>query len=96
MQQRLTAAEGNDSCAESCQKIDATKHFRRWYRVGNLVVFVAVCAGEIAAPDWNNVSEDWMVAGFDRLTKHPRLAKAALERSQLSDSRGQSHLATHG
>jgi hypothetical protein len=42
------------------------------------------------------VSEDWMVAGFDRLTKHPRLAKAALERSQLSDSRGQSHLATHG
>jgi hypothetical protein len=38
------------------------------------------------------MSEDGMLARFDRARDHPRLTKAALERPQISSRPGKSHL----
>ena len=55
------------------------KYLFRWNRGGGAIEFVAVSAGEIAATYGNNLRFDWMLARFERLGNHPRLADSALE-----------------
>ena len=92
VQQRFAAAESNDFCSQSRKKIDAARHFGSGYRTGDLVVFVAVCAGEIAAPDGNDVGEDGVAARLNCAGNHPRLTKAPRQRIHFPERPRKSHI----
>lgn len=91
MEEWFASAEGDDFGAEGGEEIDATKHLYGWHWIGDLVVFVAVCAGEIAAANGNDVGEDGMVARLERAGDHARLTKAARQGVDLAESPCETH-----
>ena len=58
MEQRLAAAEGKDAEAERRQVVDAAQHVRRGYRRREVVIFIAIFAGQVAAADGDDVRGD--------------------------------------
>ena len=61
MQQRLAAAESDDRRAKTRQFVDAALHCLPRDRFGEIVVLVAIGTGEIAAANWDDVRQDWVV-----------------------------------
>ncbi len=55
MQQRFAAADGDDGRAHFAEAVDAPEHFLERHRLGEIVEFVAVGAGEVAAADRDDV-----------------------------------------
>lgn len=83
MQQRFATANRNDCRAERRQQVNSVKHLFSWNRLGRAIKFVAVSAREIAATYGNNLCFDWMVARFERLGNHARLAEPTLDGDDL-------------
>jgi hypothetical protein len=75
VQQGFAAADDDQRGAEFGQAVDATMHFLDWHRRGNVVVLVAVGAGEIAAPHGDDMHLDGMVGGNEPLRDHLEFAK---------------------
>ena len=63
MQERFAAADGNNGRADFAQPVDPANHFRGVHRLRKIVKFVAVRAGQIAAPDRNDMHEQRMARG---------------------------------
>src|SRR6185437_7584819 len=61
MEQSLAAADGNESCAERRQLVNAVVHLFERYGLRDIVVFIAVGTGEIAAAHGNDVDLNGMV-----------------------------------
>jgi len=63
MHQRLSACEAGDGCAEASEKVDPSKYCLHRHGWRDVIVFVAVSAGEIAPADGNDVSHDDVARG---------------------------------
>jgi hypothetical protein len=83
MQQRFTAAERNDLRPKLRKPIDAVQHVSRGYWRRDFVVLVAVRAGEIAAPDGNDLRIDRVPVALERASDHFCLTKASRQGSHL-------------
>ena len=57
MQQRFAAADRHDGRSQLSQAVDAAEHFSVGIRRGEIVVLVAISAGEIASPCGNDVGQ---------------------------------------
>ena len=84
VQKRFAAAERNDAGPESRQHIDPPQHLIHRDGFREIVVFIAVCAGEIAAPGRNNMSQHRMVRGTNTVEEHAPFAQAAICGKQTS------------
>jgi hypothetical protein len=84
MQERLTAAERYDACAQICEKIDAPQHFRWGNRLGKIVEFIAISARQIASPRGNDVGKYRVVGRPDALEKHEPFAGSAAHGHEAS------------
>src|SRR5579864_6132406 len=60
MKQRLAAADRNHGSAERREAVNAAEHLLQRHRLREIVEFVAIGAGEIAAADGNDVREKRM------------------------------------
>jgi hypothetical protein len=74
MEERLAAADGDDVGSERRQPIQALVHGVDGDRLGVIVVFVAVGAGEIAAPHGDDVGQNGMAGGCEALGDHAQFA----------------------
>jgi hypothetical protein len=63
MQERFAAADGNNGRPDFAQPVDPANHFRGVHRLRKIVKLIAVGAGQIAAPDRNDVHEQGMPRG---------------------------------
>lgn len=84
MQQRLAAADGDDGRAEGGEAVDATEHLVERDGLREIVVFVAIRAPQIAAPDGNDVREQGMLGRQQTLCDHPPASRGAVCREQFS------------
>jgi len=48
MGERLAAGDGDDAGSQATQMVDALDHLSERHRLGDLVIFVAIAAGEVA------------------------------------------------
>ena len=78
MQQRFAAADGDDGGAHGAQAIDAAEHILGGDRVREVVEFIAIGAGQIAAARGDDVHEQRMLGGDEALGDHAQLAQAAM------------------
>jgi hypothetical protein len=67
MEQRFSAADGDDGRAKIAEEIDAAQHLVGGHGLGEIVELVAVGAGEIAAADRDEMREQRMVGRHDGL-----------------------------
>jgi len=74
MQERLASADGDDSRAERGQAIDAAEHHFQRKGLREIVELVAVSAGEIAAPDGNQMRQHRVALGGEALRNHAPFA----------------------
>src|SRR6185437_3099689 len=74
--------------AQIREMVDAADHFRGWNRRRGIVVFVTVGAGEIAAPDGDDVSENRMVRGAQTIGDHSPFPEFPLRGNQTSPNAG--------
>ena len=84
MQQRLPTANGHDRRAEFGEAIDTPVHGLNRHRLGDIVVLVAVGAGEIAAPHRDDVRHYGMIDVCQSLADHPKLAYPTLGGRKVS------------
>src|SRR5215470_999391 len=61
MHQRLAAADRDHRCAQFAEFIDPVQHLLGRDRLGEVVEFVAVRAGQIATPDRNQMRQQRVV-----------------------------------
>src|SRR5215471_14004993 len=83
MKQGLAAADRDDRYAESGEFVDAREHFGERNRLRGVVKFVAVSAGEIAAPDRDDLSEHRASAMLHGGSEHADLAATAADGGDL-------------
>jgi hypothetical protein len=79
MQQRFAAGNCDHGCAQRGQLIDAAEHFFGVDGLREIVELVAVGAGQVAATDGDDVSEQWMIGGGECARGHGRSAQVAVE-----------------
>jgi len=82
MQQGFTTADGNERSAQGCEFIHAAVHFFQRNGIRKIVVFIAVGAGEIAAPHGDYVDLNGMVGGKQTLRDHFEFAKSTVRGPQ--------------
>src|SRR5215470_3218447 len=84
MQQRLAPANGDDGRSKFSKAIDTAVHRldRHWLR--DVVVFVTVSAGEIAAPHWHDMCHYGMVGVRESFTDHPKFADSSRSCSEVA------------
>ena len=80
MQQRFAAADGDDGGTQCGQKVEALADGFERHRLGAIVVFVAVGAGQVAAPHGDDVGQDGMVRGDQAFRDHAQLAGPQVRR----------------
>jgi hypothetical protein len=88
MQQGLAAADGDDGGAHGTEAIDAAEHFVRGDRLREIVEFVAISAGKIAAADGNDVREERVSGGDEALGEHAEFAQLAVRGADFSANFG--------
>ena len=84
VQQGLAAADGDDRGAQAAEVVDALEHDFGVDRTGDVVVFVAVGAGEVAAADGDDVRHDGVAAMSGAPGEHSDLAQPALQRRPVA------------
>lgn len=80
MQQRLSATNGDNGCAQFRQLVHAIKHSFGRDRLREIVVFIAVLASQIAAAYGNDVRQQRMIGGYECTGNHARPAKITVQR----------------
>src|SRR6476646_6730198 len=76
MQQRFTTADGDQRSAQSRQLVNAAVHLFQRNRIREIVVLIAIGAGEIAAPHRNDVYLNRMISREQTLRDHFEFAKS--------------------
>lgn len=84
MEERLAAADGDDRSAEGSQAVNAPEHLLEWHGLRVIVKLIAICARQVTAADRNDVSEEWVTCGNERLGDHPPAPNCAVRREQLA------------
>jgi len=84
MQQRLTAADSDDGSAHLAETIDAAKHFLGGDGLREIVEFIAIRAGKIAATNRNDMSEQRVAGGEKSFGDHARFTQLAMGRERSS------------
>src|SRR5215470_4729825 len=84
MQQRLAATDGDDGRAERGQPLDAANHLGQGDGWRELIVFVAVAAGEVAAPHRDKMDVDGMPLRKQSPGNHSPFAKLPGNRADLA------------
>ena len=81
MQQRLAAADGDHGRAQLAQLVHAAEHGLERHRLGEIVVLVAVFAGQIAAAHGDDVRQQRMIGGGQgaQHLRAPRSLRCALK-----------------
>ena len=75
MEERLAATDGHDGSSEFGQLVDAAEHDFERDGLREIVVLVAVFAGEVAAPNGDDVREQRMVRRHKGASNFPGSAK---------------------
>ena len=83
MQQRLAAADGHRRGAHGAQPVNAPEHFLGRHRLREIVKFVAIRAGQIAAPYGNDVDQQRMAGRDEGLGELLQFAHPAMRRGDL-------------
>ena len=76
MEQRLTAADRDDAGPQRRKAVDAPEDLVCRHRRRMVVVFVAVPARQITAPDRNQMGVDGLVLEPERCDQHPGFAES--------------------
>src|SRR6516165_8638294 len=84
MQQWLPATQGDNGRAERGKPVDTAVHLRQCNRWRELIVFVAVVAGEVAAPHRDKMDVDGMPLRKQSLGNHPPFAELPGNRADLA------------
>ena len=79
MQRRLAAAQRDDSGAKIGQAIDPPEHGLEWHGRGSLVVFIAIGAIQVAAPDGHDLCQNRVRGRLHGSHEHARLAELSVE-----------------
>jgi hypothetical protein len=77
MSERLTARNGDDAGAEAGKMIDAAQHLVQRHGLGDLVVLVAIGAGEIAEAHGDDLRHDDVVGRGQRVSDDAELPQLA-------------------
>ncbi len=93
VQQRLSAGDGDDGGSEAAEVVDAAEHFVERYGVGEVVEFVAIGAGEIAAAHGDDVRHVGVVGRAEGVADGADLAGLAAHGEPSPPER---HGAGHG
>ena len=91
MQERLAAADGDDGGAQRAEPVNAAEHFLGGNGIREIVVFVAIGAGEIAAAHGDDMDQQGMAGGKQAFREETNLAQLAVRGTErLADffSRG--------
>src|SRR5271165_1670894 len=88
MEKRLTASQGNSGGSERSQLIDALQHLTDWDRLGEVIEFAAIRAGQIAPARHNNVRKDRMPRRLQRqatirTSRYKRFHRLAARRTAI-------------
>ena len=81
MQQGLAPTDRDDGNTERSEFVDPSEHLRKGDGLGGVVELVAVRAGEIAAPDRDDLREHRAGALLHGGGEHAHLATAAVDRA---------------
>ncbi len=84
MQQRLAAADRNHRRPQRSQLVHSLKHHFGGHGLRKIVVFVAVLAGQVAAPYGNDMRQQRMVRRSERARDHARPPQIAMEGLQTA------------
>lgn len=79
MEHGLAAADGDDGGAERRQPVNPFEHIRQRDRRGEVVVLVAVGAGQIAPADGDNVGQDRVPLAQQTFGDHPPFPESAMD-----------------
>jgi len=79
MQRRLAAAQRDDSCAKIGQAIDPPQHGFEWHGGRMFVVFIAIGAIQVAAPDGHDLCQNRVRGRLHGAHEHARLAELEVE-----------------
>lgn len=79
MHQWLAAADRDNRGLKERQPINAANHFIGWNRRREIVVFVAICASQIAASHRNDVCQEHMLCGSQAPENHLNFAMPQLQ-----------------
>src|SRR6476646_7499997 len=77
MGQRLAARNRDDTGAEAGEMVDSAKHLIDRDRLGNLVVLVAIGAGEIAEAHGHDLRHDDVVSRGQSMSHNAKLPQLA-------------------
>ena len=82
VQQRFAPADGDDRTAHVRQEIQALLHLVQRHRRREIVVFIAIGAGQVASPSRDDMHEEGMLRGNQRLRDRAHFAHARVEEAQ--------------
>ncbi len=87
VEQRLAPADGDDGGAHIGQQVEPPLHLAERHRLREIVKLIAICAGEIAAADGDDVRQDGVTLGQQPFCDHPPFAQAGARKPQLAAKR---------
>src|SRR5580700_2124673 len=86
MKKRLAAADGDDGGSHGPQAVDPLEHFFGRNGIRNVVEFVAIGAGQVAAPRGDDVRQQRMALGRESSHYHAYLADLAMRGQKFSSN----------
>ena len=86
MEQRFAAADGDDGSSHCREVVQTEFHFFERDGLGNLVVFVAIAAIEIAAAHGDDMDQDRVLGREQCLADHFEFAGASPQKAQFAPS----------
>jgi hypothetical protein len=60
VQQWFSPTDCDDCCSQFNESVHAPQHYDGWNWLREIVIFIAVSTGKIAAPDRHNMRDNWM------------------------------------
>ncbi len=82
MHQRLAAADGDDGSAHAGQDVQSAFHLFQRDGLGKIIKFVAIGAGQVAAPVGDNVHQDGVLGGNQGLANHAQFAQPRVREAE--------------
>lgn len=92
MKEWLAPADGNNGCAKVTEAVNSREHLIGGHGLGEIVEFVAVGAGEVAAARGDDVCKERVAGGEEPLHDHAAISQHAMPGEELApDFRSKSH-----